>query len=257
VIKVIVIDSHEPPEVFQAFEDRGIPYIKAEIKFFVCNKCKKILLKQEECCGEGLETIKAGDFTNTNRTFLVERKTMGDFVGSMLDKSLHDQAAKMARVFAGPKFVFLDGFISVMLEDPHNEGIKNWIRSMRVTLAQFNVFMWQFESIYEMIYELNRMDEKMGVAPKIHMTLDDKYTGWSDQKKIVCKLLDVSDKKADKLLEYFKTPWNIFASIVEDVVMFTKTGKPKLSVDSPFNAIKGFGINFVVKNKEVLMKPNG
>jgi len=261
VLIVIVIDSGEPEHVFEAFDEKGIPYIKAEIRFYFCENCGKVYTANPEICDECGETRitseRVGDFTNTNRTFLVERKTPADFVSSMLDKSLHSQAARMAKYFAGWKFVFLEGFISVMVDDPHNTNISNWIRSMRVTLRQYDVCMWQMDDIYMLIYELRRLDEKCGETPQIHEKIDDKYSGWSNAKKIVCKLIDVSDKKADILLEKFKTPWNIFQAIGKSDILYTKSGKPKLDVDSPFYNLKGFGVKFVLKNRELLLLPDG
>jgi len=254
-----VIDSGEKQYVFDAFEELGVPYIKAEIKFYHCKACKKVDFKPFEecpnCGGRQIISERAGDYTNTNRTFLVEKKKPQDFVASMLDKSLHDQAAKMARYFEGWKFLFLEGFISVMADDPHNKNLRGWIKSMRVTLRQYDICMWQIDDIYEVVRELERLDKKCGEAPQIHETLDDKYTGWSDQKKIICKLLDVSNKKADTLLEIFNSPWEIFKAIIESGVLYTRTGNLK-GVIGAFENVKGFGPKFIQKNKEMLLNEN-
>jgi len=257
---MLVIDSGEPKSVIEAFEEKGIPYIQTEIRFFCCKSCGAVYTKpikkciKTDLCGEDGSIIsdRVADFTNTNRTFIVERKTEADFIASTLDYSLHDQARRMAMYFQGQKFVFLEGFISVLVDDPHNRKIKPWLRSMRVTLSQFDVYLWQMDDIYMLIDELVRLDEKCGEQPRIHEKIDDKYTGWSDQKKIVCKLLDVSDKKADKLLEIFGSPWDIFSAILKSNVIYTRTGNPK-GVTGPFESIKGFSHKFILKNKKMLL----
>jgi len=257
---MIVIDSREPSEVFEAFEEKGVPYIKAALNFYSCKECKKVDFVKFEVCPEcGSKDIMvedAGDFTNTTRSFLVERKTEGDFIGSMLDKSLQQQAARMAKYFGGWKFVFLEGFITVMVDNPYNQKIRPWIKSMRVYLRQFDICMWQMDDIYMLIDELVRLDKNAGEDPKVYDKVDDKYSGWSDSKKIVCKLVDVSDKKADVLLEEFKTPWDIFNAIMSSKILYTRTGNPK-GVSGPLAKVKGFGHKFVTKNQDMLLNKDG
>lgn len=252
---MIFIDSGEPKTVLEAFDEMGVPYVTAEIRFYHCEDCKKVEFRHiEECpnCGsKNITSERAGDFTNDKRTFLVERKGK-DFVPSMLNKSLHEQCAKMARNFKGTKVVALDGFITVIAEDPINKKIKAWINSMRVEITLYGIHMWQCDDIYQIIEELVRLDKKCGETPQIHEKIDDKYVGWSDKKKIVCKLLDVSGKKADLLLKTFKTPWNIFMAIISSEIKYTRTGNPK-GVTGPFEYIKGFGPKFIQKNKELLL----
>lgn len=250
-----MIDSREPPEVFEAFEKRGIPYIKAALNFYSCKDCGKVDFKKfEECenCGStDIEVEDSGDFTNTQRSFLVERKTPEDFVASMLDQSLQAQAARMAKYFKGWKFVFLEGFISVMVDNPYNKKIRPWIKSMRIYLRQLDVCMWQMDHLDMLIDELVRLDEKAGNEPQIYDKVNDKYKGWSESKKIVCRLIDVSDKKADALLEHFGSPWDIFSGIMATEIIYTKTGNPK-GLSGPFSTLKGFGPKFIIKNKEML-----
>ena len=248
---MIVIDSGEPEMVTNAFEEKGIPYIQTEIKFWHCKNCKKVFTKETKCCGE-VKKDRVADFTNTQRSFIVERKTELDFVGSVLDYSLHDQARRMAMYFEGPKFVFLEGFISVMLDNPRLRKIKPWLKSMRVELSLYNVYMWQMDDIYMLIDELVRLDENCGKDPKLHPKIDDKYSGWSDQKKIVCKLVNISDKKADVLLEHFGSPIRVFNAILNSDVIYTRTGNPK-GVIGPLENIKGFSHKFIINNKKLLL----
>lgn len=248
---MLVIDSGEPETVTDAFDEKGIPYIQEEIKFWYCKKCKKVFTEESYCCGE-VEKDRVADFTNTERSFIVERKTEADFVGSTLDYSLHDQARRMAMYFKGPKFVFLEGFISVMLDNPHLRKIKPWLKSMRVELTKYHVCMWQMDDIYMIIRELVALDEECGKLPQIHAKIDDKYSGWTDQKKIVCKLKNVSSKKADIILKHFGGPMQVFLAILNTTVTYTKTGNPK-GISGPFEGIKGFGHKFITTNKRMLL----
>ena len=256
MLYILVIDSGEPPSVLEAFDEKGIPYIQTEIKFYYCEDCKKIYIAPIpsfcSICGGTIENNRVADFTNTQRSFIVERKTEEDFIGSTLDYSLHDQARRMAMYFEGPKFVFLEGFISVMLDNPHLKKIKPWLRSMRVELSLYNVYMWQMDDIYMLIDELVRLDENCGKDPKIHPKIDDKYSGWSSKKKLVCKLVNISDKKADILLERFGSPMDIFLAILKSQVTYTRTGNPK-GLSGPFEGIKCFGHKFITKNKKLLL----
>lgn len=253
---MIVIDSGEPQSVVDRFEEREIPYIQMEIRFHHCKDCKEIWLEKEDICpncsSDNIKSERVADFTNTERTFIVERKTTGDFVGSLLDHSLEDQAARMAKYFKGKKFLFLQGFISVMAEDPRNKNIKPWICSMRTTLTQYNIYMWQMDDLDMLINELIKLDNKCGKDPQIHDKIDDKYTGWSDGKKMICKLLGVSNKNADVLIENFGSPFDVFNAILTSQITYTKTGNPK-GLTGPLDGIKGFSHKFVAKNKKLLM----
>ena len=255
-----MIDVGEPPEVFKTFDKKGIPYIRGEIRLWYCESCgtiyKKPLkkcIRTPKCGADGtLKSERVGDFTNTDFSWVVERKTEEDFVGSMLDKSLHNQAAKMAKFFSGWKFVLLEGFISVMVDNPHHKRpMKKWIKSMRVTLKTYNCVMWQCDDLNALADEVFRIEKKAGEEPRIFDKIDDKYKGWSDSKKIVCKLIDVSDKKADVLLGTFKTPMSVFNAIMESKVIFTSTGNPK-GIEGPFIFLKGFGPKFILKNQKML-----
>ena len=183
----------------------------------------------------------------------VERKSLSDCVGSMVNHRIFAEATNMAKFFKGQKFLFLEGFISVMAEDPQNEAIKPWIKSLRSTLMQYGVVMWQMDDLDMLVYELVELDKKCGKDPQIYETIDDKYRGWNDGKKMVCKLMDVSDKKADVLIDYFGSPMNIFQAILDSEIEYTRTGNPK-GIIGPIRELKGFSYKFIAKNKELLTK---
>jgi len=256
---MIVIDSGEPHKrVVERFEEREIPFIQTEIKMYSCKDCGKVFGMNKPlncmCTLTGGEIVheRVADLTNTNLTFMVERKTISDFVGSLLDHSLEAQAARMAKYFKGKKFLFLEGFISVMAEDPRNINIRPWIVSMRTTLTQYDVYMWQMDDLDMLINELIKLDRKCGELPQIHDKIDDKYTGWTDGKKMICKLLDVSDKKGDTLIERFGSPFDVFEAILNSTVIFTRTGNPK-GVVGPLGNVRGVNHKFVTKNRNLLL----
>jgi ERCC4-type nuclease len=252
---MIVIDVGEPPEVFEMFEEKGIPYIRSEIRFSYCKDCEKAYNTAKEVCDCGSDNMRierVGDFTNTDRTWVIERKTETDFVGSMLDKSIHSQAARMAKYYAGWKFVLLEGFITVMVDDPHHKGrMIPWIKSMRVELRKYDICMWQCDDLAMLVDEVFRIEKNAGDQPRIYEKINDKYKGWSDAKQIVCKLIDISDKKADVLLSAFGDPLSIFHAIMDSIVLYTRTGNPK-GITGALSEIKGFGPKFITKNQRLL-----
>lgn len=252
-----MVDVNEPQKVFDILEEKEIPYIKTQIRIYYCKSCGRIFglsteMSQCDNCEDEITSVRVGDFMDSKHRWVVERKTTEDFANSTRDRSLHVQAKNMAMLFIGHKYVFLEGFISVMVEDPRNEPIKYWLKSMRSTLAQYGVTVWQMDDLDMLIYELTELDKKCDKMPKIYDVIDDKFKGWTDQKKIICKLLIISDKKADLLLEYFGTPWKIFEAIFSSTILYTRTGNPK-GITGPIGEIKGFGPKFIAKNQELLL----
>ena len=230
--------------------------MRTQIRIYYCEGCGKIYGMSTDLthclCETEISSFRVGDFMDSDHRWVVERKTTGDFANSTRDSSLHVQAKNMAMFFKGHKYVFLEGFISVMVDDPRNTPIKGWLKSMRSTLAQYGISMWQMDDLDMLIYEVVELDKKCDVMPQIYDVIDDKFTGWSQQKRIICKLLDVSGKKADILLDALKTPYNIFEAIVMSEVTYTRTGNPK-GVTGAFQFIKGFNHKFITKNKAMLL----
>lgn len=253
---MLIVDSNEKSEeLFEVLESNGTIYKTKEISFYSCVECKKVYFLNkppvcEECECHRFKREQAGDFTNENGTFLVERKSESDFWSSMVNKGLYVQMQKMSKFFKGVKVVMLEGFLSnVVLQHPKK---KNWIESMPSTIAQYGIHFWQCDDTEFLINQLHWLDKKSGKAPKIRAKIDDKYKGYDQKLKLTCKLFDVGKTKGEFLLETFKSPMAIFKAILDTDIIYTKTGNPK-GLDGPFDFLKGFGPKFIEKNKGLLL----
>ena len=73
---------------------------------------------------------------------------------------------------------------------------------------------------------------------------------------IIEGLLDTGPKKAQLLIENFKTPYHVLKAIRNTEVVFTKRGNSK-GIQGPLEELSGFGWKFIQKNKSLLFgKPN-
>ena len=68
---------------------------------------------------------------------------------------------------------------------------------------------------------------------------------------IIEGLLDTGPKKAQVLIEKFKTPYQVFKAVRDRIIIFTKNGNPK-GIRGPLEELSGFGWKFIQKNKPLL-----
>lgn len=250
---MIIVDSGEKSDdLFFALNESGYKYRKERINFCHCQKCGTVYLEKPDTCECGSSNLvveDVADFTNDERTFIAERKSENDLWGSMVDKSLYEQFEKMAKYFKGVKVLLLEGFLSnVVLEHPTK---RNWIESIPATAMQYGISFLQCDDAIGLVEQVHWLDKKSGKTPKTYMKIDDKYKGMDDQLKLLCKLIDIGEKKGKVLLDYFRSPITVFNAILNTEIIYTSGGNPKGLV-GPFSHLKGFGTKFIEKNKHLL-----
>lgn len=135
MINILIVDVNEPPIVFKTLEKLGYKYKKERltIKYKSCDliayfKGKKFwdcaepelaeelidkgyipnLKKCEKC--EQMEKVRTCDFTNTKRTFCVERARTDDLWSKMCGEGrIFLQFDKMDKWFKSKKFLIIEG----------------------------------------------------------------------------------------------------------------------------------------------------
>jgi len=110
---MIVIDSNERDTVPKQMAALGVGYTR-----------DVIYIDGETC----------GDYTNTERGWIVERKTAFDYKGSLISKHIYVQLEKM-QGFDGPKYLIFEGDFDSLIESETNKGLKALMRVFPLRLA--------------------------------------------------------------------------------------------------------------------------
>ncbi len=168
-----IIDSGEKEYVFQTFDMMGIDYIKREIKFLVCKSCGAVFPYEIEdnmamiCCSEtNFETVKAGDITNTEYSFLIERKRGQDLASSLDQNHIYHQLERLNGLFGNNVAIVFEGKIGDLILDRENSHRVGQILSVPATCMQYGVSFIQISNLAMLIKMLKYFDQKCGKAPK-------------------------------------------------------------------------------------------
>ena len=254
----IVIDAAEKPYVFKVFDRLKIPYIKERI--LVPEACEKIPLRHSSgelicvnkkdflifkkrlrhmfdnfgidnlsCNDCPHEPIQVGDFTNENRSFLIERKRVDDYYASMADGRLYEQARKLYSYCSGFKAVILEGMSddTVYIVDNnnpfhgYNETIKDlkgkspleqllimhpdkedWIWGTIKDLASCEVALIQSWSTEQTARIIEYINEGAGEEPKIR-AIPKKVAGLSLEETMLTVIPRIGKVRAKELIEHY------------------------------------------------------
>ncbi len=182
----------------------------------------------------------------------IERKEGFDFVASIIDNRLFEQLMRLKDTYPTP-ILILEGLNDNVFE---NTGMK--ISSIYGALSKISYKMGiaviPTRNIEDTAIVIERIAYREQIrdgatilsrkAPKV-MTVDERRT------YIVEGLVDIGPKKAQSLIEKYKTPYKVLKAIKHTDITFTRTGNPK-GIRGPLEKLKGFSWKFVEKNKELL-----
>ena len=82
-----------------------------------------------------------GDYTNTERGWIVERKTAFDYKNSLISKHLYVQLEKMTK-FDGPKYLIFEGDFDALIDSMNNKGLKALLKVFPLRLAHIYGVHW-------------------------------------------------------------------------------------------------------------------
>lgn len=167
-----------------------------------------------------IEPLEAGDYyIPGNQSFLVERKTVGDFVASVRDGRLWGELEKMKSSNAGHPFLLVEGPLGLI------EKFTNWnpasVAGLLLSVEDgWGVpILWSQNAVWTHFYlvsMVNRAEREEGkeyclsFAPK-------RVEPERIQLTVVSSLPGVGPEKAKKLLEHFGTLRKFFSASEEEL----------------------------------------
>jgi ERCC4-type nuclease len=246
------------------FDRLGIPYEKEEIR--IPAKCKKFPLRHtdgellcvQEPDGKVLllddsfqadhlacqecehKSLRIGDFTNTSRSFIAERKRVDDFYASMADGRLYNQARKMYSYCSGLKVIILEGMGGMSyIEDGHNpfekieEDLKeeyakspiqqlidmkpdkaDWIWGIIKDMASCEVALVQSWNLEETVRIVEQISAGSGTEPKVR-AIPKKVPGLSIDEQILTVLPGIGKARAQNMIAQYGSLKKVITSIRE------------------------------------------
>lgn len=182
----------------------------------------------------------------------IERKEGTDFITSIMDNRLFEQLLRLQETYPSPVLI-LEGFNDDVFE---NTGMK--ISSIYGALSYVSYKMGisiiptrHLEDTAIVIERIAYREQVKDDAPLLSRKAPKGMSKEERRKFIIEGLIDIGPKKADMLIERFRTPFRVFEAIKFTEITYTRTGNPK-GLKGPLSDIKGFGVKFVKKNKKVL-----
>jgi len=168
-----------------------------------------------------------GDFILSDNC-AVERKTISDFLSSLVDGRLFSQAKNLKDHFDKVLYI-LEGDINEIyyLRDISENAIISSILSLNLDYGIPIFYSENIESTAKILKNLLRRENKISEGKSSIRVGRKLWTIDDEQKYLIEGLPGVGPKLANNLLTYFKSPEKIFLASSEDLQKIEKIGKKK------------------------------
>ena len=171
--------------------------------------------------------LELGDFILSDNC-AVERKTISDFLSSLVDGRLFSQAKNLKDHFDKVLYI-LEGDINEIyyLRDISENAIISSILSLNLDYGIPIFYSENIESTAKILKNLLRRENKISEGKSSIRVGRKLWTVEDEQKYLIEGLPGVGPKLANNLLNYFKSPEKIFLASSEDLQKIEKIGKKK------------------------------
>ena len=228
---------------------------KKELKIIVDDRERnaKLLDLLNEKFDVQRERLEVGDFIVSDR-IVVERKTLEDFLASLLDKRIFEQIQKMKAAFQKP-IIIVEGSLNIedlfYLRNIHPNAIRGLLLTIMVDEGIPIIFTKNEEetvNLLEILARREQINEKR--MPQIKVVK--KIRTISDaQEALVASIPGINKQLAVNLLTYFKSPKNIANASISELLEVPLIGKEKAKrIFEVFNS--NYDANNLIKDREEL-----
>ncbi len=204
---------------------------KKELEIIVDDRERnvKLLNKLEEVFNIKKERLDVGDFVISDR-IVIERKTLEDFLASLLDKRIFEQIEKLKASYEKP-LIIVEG--STDLEDLFNlrDIHPNAIRGLLLTIMiDYNIpiiFVKNEEEFVNLLEILARREQLKGNKKPLVKIVKKTKTIKEAQEILISSIPGINIQLASNLLLYFKNPKNIANASVNELKKVPLIGEEK------------------------------
>lgn len=173
-----------------------------------------------------IKKLKVGDFI-ISKDVVVERKTVDDFVNSLIDGRLFKQSKNMNINYSMPFFIIEGDFNSIFLRKISAKAIWSAIISLTIKNNARILFTSCPEETAQVLLLLAKKEQvhekkELALRTKVHkMDLKER------QQFLLEGLPGVGPKLANNLLRKFKSPLNVLKADEEELLKVDKIGPKK------------------------------
>lgn len=219
------------------------------INFF---KAKRDILIEIET-----QKLDVGDIVVSD-TCAIERKEGFDYVISLTDNRLFEQLLRLKETYSSPmliveglnKFVFDN--INVKLSSVYG-SLAYIINKLQINVIYTVNLEHTALLIERLALQTNFSNSNISNNRLVIRSAPKKLDPNERRQYIIEGLIECGNKKAKILIDRFKTPYEVFMSIRNTKVLYSRTGKPK-GISGPISELKGFGYRFIEENQKLLFE---
>ena len=173
------------------------------------------------------QQLKTGDYICSDKV-CVERKTLSDFIQSIIDKRLFNQLSAMKECFESPLLI-LEGNPELLFieRNVHPNMIRGTLASLAVDYKMPIIWTRNAKETADQIYWLAYREQVKGKNSPV-IRCPKKSIKKSDlQEFLISGLPHVNSKLSKNLLKKFKTPKKIFSAKEDKLMKVDGIGKEK------------------------------
>lgn len=171
-------------------------------------------LARKECIVKSNQ-LEVGDYLLSDRT-CIERKTSSDFLSSVFDQRIFEQAKNLSEQFKTP-VILIEGKGLYTKRDVHPNAVRGALSALAIDYKIPLIWSENEKDSAEIIYWIakrEQIEENRRISirgQKKTMTLQER------QEYLVSGLPSINTKLSKRLLKHFKTPEKIFTSSNEEL----------------------------------------
>jgi Fanconi anemia group M protein len=173
------------------------------------------------------EQLKAGDYICSDRV-CVERKTVSDFVNSLLDQRIFKQVANMLACFEKPLLI-IEGAPELLFSgrNVHPNAIRGVLASLAIDQRIPIIWTKDAKETASQLYWI-AYREQIGIKRSVAIRCPRKMKNITQQQEfLIAGLPDINTKLSKNLLKKLKTPKRIFSANTEKLMKVEGIGQIK------------------------------
>lgn len=172
-----------------------------------------------------VQRIGVGDFILSDRV-AVERKTARDFVSSIIDGRLFEQASQLKEAYERP-VIFVEGYNLFSHRNIHPNAIRGALASIAIDWEIPILFTKNAKETAALLEVISKREWEGGRKP--HIKVPKAATLKDHQELVVSMLPGINAILAKRLLVVFGSPINIFNAPLYDLMQVEGIGEKKAS----------------------------